>query len=164
MVGMTTEGMDVHFGLVRTSNLKTQVFSLNRGQGRELGVNVLQVQLSDLLVEDLWQDVDTDGPLASNAEFNVFSAESSVASLVKHDLGEYLVGEGAGHNKGRVASGTTQVDKTTLSEEDDVAAAGHEVTINLGLNVLNGLGIGLQPGNIDFNIEMADVWKRKGGN
>ena len=52
---------------------------------------------------------------------------------------------------------TTQVDETTLSKKDNVSAVGHEETIYLGFDVLDGLGIGLQPGNIDLNIKMADI-------
>jgi hypothetical protein len=71
-----------------------------------------------------------------------------------------LVGERAGHDEGRVASGTSQVDKTSLSEEDDVASALHEEAVNLGLDVLHALGILLQPGNINLNIEVANVYER----
>jgi hypothetical protein len=56
-----------------------------------------------------------------------------------------------------VTGSTAEVDKTTLSEEDDVAAVGHQVAVNLGLDVLDGLGVGLEPGNVDFDIEVTDV-------
>jgi hypothetical protein len=57
-----------------------------------------------------------------------------------------------------VTSGTSQVDKTTLSKKDDVTAVLHQITVNLGLDILNALGILLQPGNIDLNVEVADVY------
>jgi hypothetical protein len=57
-----------------------------------------------------------------------------------------------------VTSGTSQVDKTTLSKKDDMTAVLHQITVNLGLDILNALGILLQPGNIDLNVEVADVY------
>lgn len=38
-----------------------------------------------------------------------------------------------------------------------MAAAGHEEAVDLGLDILDALGIRLQPGNIDLNIEVANV-------
>lgn len=57
-----------------------------------------------------------------------------------------------------MASSTAKVNETTLSKEDDVAAVGHQVTVNLGLDVLDGLGVGLEPGNVNLNVEVANVW------
>jgi hypothetical protein len=57
-----------------------------------------------------------------------------------------------------VTSGTSQVDKTTLSKKDDMTAVLHQITVNLGLDILNALGILLQPGNIDLDVEVADVY------
>ncbi|KAG9954788.1 S-adenosyl-L-homocysteine hydrolase-like protein, partial [Aureobasidium melanogenum] len=126
------------------------------------------VEKSDLLVEDLGEDVDTNGhdtvleltntlTLASASELDVLLAESLVTSLEQHDLGKDLVGEGAGHDEGRVAGGTAKVDKTTLGEEDDVTAGRHEETVNLGLDVLDRGGVLLQPGNVDLNVEVTNV-------
>jgi hypothetical protein len=56
-----------------------------------------------------------------------------------------------------VASGTAKVDKAALSEEDDVTARGHLEAVDLGLDVLDALGVGLEPGNVDLNVEVADV-------
>jgi hypothetical protein len=57
-----------------------------------------------------------------------------------------------------VTSGTSQVDEPTLSEEDDVTSVGHEKSVNLRLDVLYAGCVLLQPGDIDFNIEVANVW------
>jgi hypothetical protein len=57
-----------------------------------------------------------------------------------------------------VASGTSQVDETTLSKKDDVTAVLHQITVNLGLDILNAFGILLQPGNIDLDVEVTDVY------
>jgi len=50
-----------------------------------------------------------------------------------------------------------QVYKTTISKEYDVAAVGHGIAVNLRFDVDNRLGIGLEPCNIDLNIEMANA-------
>lgn len=129
---------------------------------------MLKVEKSDLLVEDLGEDVDADGELAVleltdtlalvlASELDVLLAEGLIAGLEQHDLGKDLVGERAGHDERRVTGGTAKVDKTTLSKEDDVAAAGHEEAVDLGLDVLGRLGVGLEPGNVDLNIEVTNV-------
>ena len=55
-----------------------------------------------------------------------------------------------------MASGTAQVDQTALSEEDDVLAV-QQVAVHLRLNVLDGLGVGLEPGNVNLDIEVTNV-------
>jgi len=78
-----------------------------------------------LLVQDFGDRVDAYIELTSLAELDVLLAECLVFSLVQHDLGQDLVGEGAGHDEGGVAGGTAQVDEAAFGEEDDVAAVGH---------------------------------------
>lgn len=112
---------------------------------------------SDLLIESLGEDVDTDGLLAGGTELDVLLAELGVLGLEQSNLGKDLVGERAGHDEGRVAGGTAKVDETTLGQQDDVAAVGHGVAVNLGLDVLDRLGVGLEPGNVDLNVEVTDV-------
>jgi hypothetical protein len=118
---------------------------------------VVEVEKGDLLVEDLGQDVDTDIELAGLAELNVLVAESLVGGLEQHDLGKDLVGERAGHDERGVTGGTSEVDETALGEEDDVAAAGHEEAVDLGLDVGDGFGVLLEPRNVDFDVEVTDV-------
>ena len=118
---------------------------------------MVQVKTGNLLVEDLGQDVDTDGLLARGTELDVLLAEDSILSLEEGDLSKDLVGERAGHDEGRVTSGTSEVNQTTLSQQDDVTAVGHEVTVHLGLDVLDGLGVGLKPGNVNLNVEVTNV-------
>lgn len=57
-----------------------------------------------------------------------------------------------------MASGASQVNETSLSQEDDVAAVLHEVTVDLGLDVLDTGGILLQPSNVNLNIEVTNVY------
>ena len=116
-----------------------------------------QVELGDLLVEDLWKNVDTDWELLGLAELDVLLSESSILALEQHDLGKDLVGERAGHHEGGVSGGTTEVDKATLSEEDDVAAVLHEEAVHLWLDVLDGGSVGLQPRDVNLDIEVTDV-------
>ena len=56
-----------------------------------------------------------------------------------------------------MAGGTSQVDEATLSEENDVASALHQESVNLWLDVLDTDGVGLQPGNVDLNVKVADA-------
>ncbi len=120
---------------------------------------MLKVEVSDLLVENLGQNVDANVLLASGTKLRVLLAEGLVLSLEQGNLGKDLVGERAGHDEGRVAGGTAKVDETALSKEDDVTAVGHQVAVNLGLDALDGLGVGLEPGNVDFNVEVTNVLK-----
>lgn len=104
----------VDLGLVRTLSWETKVICLRGAELGELGVDVRQMEEGDLLVEDLGQGVNADVELAGLAKLDVLLAECRVFGLEEEDLGEDLVGEGAGHNEGRVASSTAQVDETAL--------------------------------------------------
>jgi hypothetical protein len=146
----------VDLGLEGAVDIEAEVLGLDGGQLGELGVDVGQVAESDLLIELLGQNVNTDGLAAAGTELDVLLAESLILSLVQSDLGKDLVGERAGHDEGRVAGSTAKVDKTTLGEEDDVLAV-ELVTVNLGLDVLDGLSVGLQPGDVNLNIEVTNV-------
>ena len=146
----------VDLALVGASNLKAEVLSLDGGELSQLGVDVVQVAASDLLIQLLRQNVDTDILLAASTELDVLLAESGILGLEESDLSKDLVGEGAGHDEGRVTGGTAQVDQATLSQEDNVLAV-QEVAVDLGLDVLDGLSVGLQPGNVNLNIEVTNV-------
>ena len=147
----------VDLGLEGTLGGETEVLSLDIGQGAELDIAVSKVELGNLLVEDLGENVDTDVESAGLGKGNVLLAESLVLGLVQHDLSKDLVGEGAGHDERRVTSGTAKVDKTTLSQEDDVAARRHEEAVDLGLDVLDRLGVLLQPSDVNLNVEVTNV-------
>lgn len=146
----------VDLGLEGAVDIQAKVVGLDGGQLSELGVNVVQVAASDLLVELLGQNVDTDILAATGTELDVLLAEGLVLSLEEGNLGQDLVGERAGHDERRVAGSTAEVDKTALSEKDDVLAV-EVVTVNLGLDVLDGLSVGLQPGDVNLDIEVTNV-------
>lgn len=118
---------------------------------------MVKVETGDLLIEDLGEDIDTNVELVGLGELDVLLTPSLVGGLVQHDLGKDLVGERARHNERRVASSTAKVDETTLSKEDDVTAVGHEETVNLGLDVLDRAGVGLEPSNVNLDIEVTNV-------
>jgi hypothetical protein len=130
-------------GLEGTFLGNAEVVRLDIGELRELNTELAKMGSSDFLIELLGQDVDTNGP--------------GLGVGPQSELSKNLVGEGVGHDERRVASSTTKVDKTTLSKENDVVTVLHGETINLGLDVLNRSGVGLEPGDIDFNIEVTNV-------
>jgi len=118
-----------------------------------------KMQTGNLLIENLGQDINTNIKLArSLRELNVLLGESLVLALVQHDLSKDLVGEGTGHDKRRVAGGTTQVDKTALGEKDDVSAVLHEETVDLGLDGDNAGSVGLEPSNVNFTVKVTNVY------
>jgi hypothetical protein len=121
------------------------------------------VGTSDFLVEALRKHVHAEREL--------------LRSRPECDLGQNLVCERARHDEGRVTSATSsviyvsergrrarkynlpQVHKTTFREKNDVAPRSHGEAINLRLDVDCLLSIGLQPGNVNLNVEMADATK-----
>lgn len=115
------------------------------------------MEAGDLFVEDLGKDVNLLLKLARLGELDVLLGEGLVLVLVEHDLGKDLVGEATGHDEGAVAGGTAEVDETALSKEDDMAAALHEEAVNLGLDVLDRLGVLLEPSNVNLDVEVANV-------
>jgi hypothetical protein len=56
-----------------------------------------------------------------------------------------------------MTSSTSQIDKTTISEEDDMTAVLHQESVDLGLDILHTLGVLLQPCNINLNVEVTNV-------
>lgn len=101
------------------------------------------MRLGDLLVEALRQDVHR-RPLID-----------ALLVVPESDLGRDLVGERARHDERGVASGAAKVDKTALGEEDDVAAVGEGEEVNLRLDVDVLDGVGLQPRDVDLDIEVT---------
>lgn len=115
------------------------------------------MQSGNLFIQDLRENVDTNGATTLGAELGVFGSEFSIACLVQGNLGQDLVREGARHDERGVTRGTAQVDQTPIGQQNNVAAIRHQVAIHLWLDVLDGLGIGLEPGNVNLDVEVADV-------
>jgi hypothetical protein len=126
-----------------TVRFKTEVFKLNGGECSQLDTQFGKMQSCDFFIESFGKHGDTNGP--------------SFLGGPQLDLSEDLVGEGGGHDEGRVTRGTAEIDKSAFGKEDDVVAVGEEISVNLGFNVDDALGVLLEPCDVDFNIEMADV-------
>jgi len=56
-----------------------------------------------------------------------------------------------------VSSSASEVNETTIGEEDDVPARCHGVPVDLGLDVYDGRGVLLQPSDVNLNVEVTDV-------
>lgn len=129
--------------LVRTFGRDTEIIRLDIRKSSKLNTELFQVEAGNFFIQLLGKNVNANGPLFG------FSPEG--------DLSQNLVTERVGHDERGVASGTTQVDETTFSQKNDVLTALHGETINLRLDVNNGGSVGLQPGNIDFNVKVTNV-------
>ena len=135
----------VSLGLVRTLNLDSNVFSLFVGKLGELDTKGRQVKISDLLVEVLGQDVDVSSLVLVGVLF-----------LPELDLGQNLVGKRARHDERRVASGATQVEKTTFGQDNDAVSRGEDKLVNLGLDV-DALGGLHQTFHVEFVVKVTNV-------
>ena len=103
------------------------------------------MEAGDLLVEELREDIDVaTGVLAS------------VLLLPELELGEGLVGEGSGHDEGRVAGGAPEVEEAALGEDDDAVSILEDELVDLGLDVVPG-GDGHESLHVDLVIEVSDV-------
>lgn len=129
--------------LVGSVHGETEIIGLDLGHGGELDVELGQVSTSDFLVEFLGQHVDPEREILRTGP--------------EGDLSEDLVGKGAGHDERRMASSASQVDETTLGEEDDMATIWHGEAIHLWLDIGHRLGGGLEPCNINLDVEVADA-------
>jgi hypothetical protein len=57
-----------------------------------------------------------------------------------------------------VTGGTSEIDETAICQKNNMSTRGQKVAVDLGLDVGDGLGVGLEPGNINLNIEMSNVY------
>lgn len=121
---------------------KAKIFGLVLGQDRQSDSQMLQVGFGDLLVELLGQHVDADLVL--------------VVLGPEFDLGHDLVGKGVGHDERGMSHGASEIDETSLGEEDDVLSVLEGVAIDLGLDVVLD-GVLVEPSGVNFAIEMSDV-------
>ena len=133
--------------LVGTIDGDADVFGLDVAELRQFYVELGKVGARDLLVEFLGEHVNAQG--------------ENLRGLPESDLRKDLIAERARHHEGRVACRTAEVDKTTLGEEDDVAAGRHREAVNLGLDVGDRLRVGLQPCHVNFDVEVANAEARK---
>lgn len=111
----------------------------------------------NLLVENLGQHVDADLKGTGLGKLNVLLSELVILGVEQSNLGQNLVSERTGHDERGVTGGTAKVDQSALSKEDHVSAGGHLKSVDLGLDVDHVLGVGLEPGNVNLDIEMTNV-------
>jgi hypothetical protein len=97
----------------------------------------------NLLVQLLGQNVDAEREL--------------LRGCPEGDLSEDLVGEGAGHDEGRVSSGAPEVNEAAFGEEDNVPAGRHGEPVDLRFDVDRGHGVLLQPSDVNLNVKVTDV-------
>ena len=81
------------YRLVGTQDRNVEVVGLGLGQSGQLDIELSKVGTGDLLIELLGKHVDTE--------------RESLRGGPQGNLGQDLVREGAGHDEGRVASGTS---------------------------------------------------------
>ena len=126
--------------LVWTILRDAKIIRLFGGKFGQLDVKSSNMREGDLFIQLLGKHVDTHGVLGGVApELN---------------LGQDLVGEGAGHDKAGVTHGTAKVDKTTLSEKDDVLSVLEGVSVDLGLDVGLELTVLLQPLDLGRKVQI----------
>lgn len=87
----------------------------------------------------------------------MYSQGERFRGFPERDLSKDLVAEGAGHDKRRVTCRTAEVDKAAFSEEENMAARWHGITVYLGLDVDDRRRVGFEPSYINFNIEVPDT-------
>ena len=129
--------------LVWTVLREAEVVGLLCRESGQLDVQSSQVRPRHLLVQLLGEHVD---------------AHLVVGGVAPQlDLGQHLVGKGAGHDEAGVTHSTAEIDQTTLSQEDDVLAVGEGEPVHLGLDVSLKLSVLLQPLDLDLTVEVSDV-------
>ena len=57
----------------------------------------------------------------------------------------------------RMRTRIPKVDQASLGEEDDVTTVGHGEAVNLRLDFNSLLSVSLQPGDVDFDIEVTNA-------
>lgn len=153
--------VSVVVGLERSLLGDPEVLGLVVGQDGQLDVQCLQVGGGDFLVELLGQHVDANLVFAYEAEEAEIGNEESRAYLGKSfsifkcvtwvcpqvNLRQHLVGEGAGHDKGRMSHGAAEVHQPPLSQQDQVVPILQGVAVDLRLDVSLLHGIVVQPPN-----------------
>ena len=125
-----------------TSGVDTDVLGLLLGESGQDGSQLAEVKSGNLLIELLGESV--------HAHIVVF--------LPERDLSQGLVGEAVGHDEGRMAGSATQVDQTTLGEQNDGVAIREGEFVHLRLDLLTlDAGPVLEFLDLNFGVKVADV-------
>mmetsp|Transcript_32869 Transcript_32869/g.38137 ORF Transcript_32869/g.38137 Transcript_32869/m.38137 type:complete len:436 (-) Transcript_32869:75-1382(-) len=128
-------------------NINFHVVSLHVSKNSEFSTESFQVESCNFLIKSLWKSV--------NLTVFVFVA---VLVLPQVNLSKDLVGEGGGHNEAWMSSGATQVQESSLGENDDSVTIRELIDISSILDVdsLDSWVVS-ESLHVDFVIEMADV-------
>ena len=137
--------VSVSVRLVRSLNGDSDIVGLLLGEDGEVSSEGAEVEPGDLLVEELREDEDVST-----------SVLSGVLLLPELELGEGLVGEGGGHDEGRVAGGASEVEEAALSEDDDGVSILEDELVDLGLDVVPS-GDLHEALHVDLVVEVTDV-------
>jgi hypothetical protein len=126
-----------------TLDRETEVLSLLGGKLGENNSQFIKMGQGDFLIKLLGQHVHTELEISwSGPEGN---------------LGKDLIRETARHDERGMSGGTSEVDETTLCEENDSSSALHGESIDLCLDVGNAGGVSLQPRDINLTIKVTDA-------
>jgi len=129
-------------GFEGTLDWNIEVRALVLAQRGQFHAEMLEMSFGHFFVQLLWKHVHTDGI------FVVLSPQ--------FDLSENLVGKRVAHDERGVSHGASEVDETTLSQEDHVTAVRKSIAVHLRFHRVTRRILG-KPGGVDFAIEMADV-------
>ena len=135
-------------GLKRALRVDADVGGLGGVELGKAAAEAFEVEPGYFFVEVFGQHFDADGFFA--------------AVLPQFDLGEYLVGEGCGHDEAGVAGGTAQIDEAAFGQDVDAVAVGEGVFVDgadfFGLDGGDAdAGQGVESVDLDFVVEVANV-------
>merc|ERR1740139_874848 len=137
----------VSVGLEGAVHTRADVVSLLLRQLRHLSSQSWQMKGSNLLVENLRQEVDI-----------VFVGLGLLPILQQVELGQDLIREGARHHERGVACGATQVQQPTRRQNNDTVAIWEHEAVDLGLDVLDHHAWeSLETSHVDLIVKVADV-------
>lgn len=126
-------------------NLDGNVVSLLDRQFCQLNLQGLKVKAGDLFIQKLGENV--------NVPPRILAA---IFLLPELELSQRLVGERGGHDERRVTSGASEVEKASLSKEDNAMAILEDELIHLRLDI-NPLRAGHEADKVDLIVEVANV-------
>src|SRR3954466_4004160 len=134
--------------LERAFDRHADVVGLLLGEGGQLDAQGVEVEPSDLLVEVLGEDVDSDRVVVA----------PPLRLREKLHLRDGLVGEAVGHHERRVAGGVAEVEQATLRQHQDRVTVAEHPLVDLRLDVVAAYARELrEPGHVDLVVEVTDV-------
>merc|ERR1712137_755960 len=137
----------VGIALERTLNLDPDVVGLLLRQRRQVSAESRQVQPGNLLIQLLRKKIHI-----------VLVRLGLLPILQKVKLSQDLVGEGAGHDEGRMTSGASEVQQPACSQDNDAVSIWEQETVDLRLDVLDlDAREVLQTSHVNLVVKVTDV-------